>query len=85
MAQFLLGATMLGWCVAGLVFLRFWRRTHDRFFLLFALSFWLEALTRVVLAAFPEQSEDNPVFYVGRLIGYGLILLAIWQKNRPRR
>jgi hypothetical protein len=29
-------------------------------------------------------SEDEPIFYGVRLVSYGLVILAIWQKNRPR-
>jgi len=28
--------------------------------------------------------EDGALFYSVGLVAYGLILLAIWQKNRPR-
>ena len=85
MAEFLFGAVAFGSALAGLVFLRFWRQTRDLFFLLFAVSFWIEALGRTAQAVFPELSEENPAFYVGRVIAYGLILAAIWLKNRPRR
>ena len=37
--------------VAALFFLRFWTRTHDRFFLLFALAFAIDGLSRLVVAA----------------------------------
>lgn len=70
--------------VAGLFFFRFWRHTRDVFFLYFAISFWIEAATRVVLASLPEATENNPVVYGLRLVAYGLILLAVWQKNTPR-
>jgi hypothetical protein len=84
MEQMLSGAIAAGWLLAGLFFFRFWRHTRDRFFLFFALSFWLEAGNRVALGLLVDVKEDNPVFYVLRVIAYGLILLAIWQKNRPR-
>jgi Family of unknown function (DUF5985) len=71
--------------VAGLFFFRFWHQTRDRFFLWFALSFWLEALDRVALGLLVGAQEDSPLFYGLRVVSYGLILLAIWQKNRPRR
>jgi hypothetical protein len=29
-------------------------------------------------------NEDGALFYSIRLLAYGLILLAIWDKNRPR-
>jgi len=85
MDQMLTGAIAAGWLVAGLFFFRFWHRSRDRFFLYFALSFWIESASRVALGLLADVSEDNPVFYVPRLVAYGLILLAIWQKNRPGR
>ena len=84
MQQMLMGAIAAGWLIAGLFFFRFWRQTHDRFFLWFALSFWLEAGNRVALGLYFEAQEDNPLIYGLRVVAYGLILLAIWQKNRPR-
>jgi hypothetical protein len=85
MEQMLSGAIAVGWLLAGLFFFRFWRHTRDRFFLWFALSFWLESANRVALALVAGAKEDNPAFYGVRVVAYGLILLAIWQKNRPRR
>jgi hypothetical protein len=85
MEQMLMGGIAVGSLVAGLFFARFWHQTGDRFFLWFALSFWLEAGNRVALALVAGASEDDAVFYFIRLVAYGLILLAIWQKNRPGR
>lgn len=85
MIGMLTGAIALGWLVAGLFFFRFWRRTQDRFFLFFALSFWLESANRMALGIVADASEGHPGFYLVRLVSYALILLAIWQKNRPRR
>ena len=82
MADFLLGAIAAGSLVAALFFLRFWRQTRDRFFLWFAISFAIEGLGRAALSAVPELSEDNPEFYAIRIVAYGLILYAIWRKNR---
>ena len=84
MEPMLMGAIALGWAVAGLFFFRFWRHTRDRFFLFFAASFWIEAINRVALGLWASASETNPLFYGIRLVSYGLILVAIWQKNRPR-
>ncbi len=84
MEQMLHGAIAIGWLIAGLFFFRFWHHTRDRFFLYFALSFWLESLDRVALGLLVDAGEDNPFFYCVRLVSYGLIILAIWQKNRPR-
>ena len=84
MNQMLIGAIALGSLLAGLLFLRFWRHSRDRFFLYFALSFWIEGVNRVALGLMVYASEDDPLFYSVRIVAYGLILAAIWQKNRPR-
>ena len=49
MVTFLHGAAAMGCLTAGLFFLKFWRETHDRLFLMFALAFWMIAAERVVL------------------------------------
>lgn len=82
MEQLLMGAIAAGSAFAGLFFFRFWYHTRDRFFLFFAASFWLEAAGRVALVLVPHANEQEPLFYLARLVGYGLILAAIWQKNR---
>lgn len=79
--QMFMGAIAVASLVAGLFFFRFWRHTRDRFFLYFALSFWIEAGNRMVAGA----TEAGELFYGVRLVAYGLILLAIWQKNRAGR
>lgn len=84
LALLLTGAIAMGSFVAGMVFMRFWRHTRDVFFLCFGLSFWLEAGNRVALGLIPRTDESEPAFYLVRLVAYGLILYAIWHKNRPR-
>ena len=70
--------------VIGAFFMRFWRVTGDRFFLLFGLSFWLEGINRVLMGALPTWREDTPACYLVRLLAYVLILYAIIDKNRKR-
>ena len=84
MNQMLMGAIAVASLVVGLFFFRFWRHTRDLFFLFFALSFWIEAANRAVLGLLVGANEDGAVFYSVRLVAYGLILVAIWHKNRPR-
>ena len=79
----LMGAIAMGSAMAGLFFFKFWRRSGDRFFVYFALSFWLEAVNRIVLALVAGD-ELAPVIYGLRVVAYGLILFAIIQKNRGR-
>lgn len=81
MSQLMMGAIAAASLLAGLFFFRFWRTARDRFFLYFALSFWIEGLNRIAIGLV-QGSEDNPVFYGVRIVAYGLIVAAIWQKNR---
>jgi hypothetical protein len=81
MDQILVGAIAVASFIAGLFFFRFWRNSRDRFFLYFALSFWIEAANRIALGL-ASGDELAPLFYGVRVIAYGLIVLAILQKNR---
>ena len=84
MTQMLLGAIAMASLIAGALFARFWRRTRDRFFLFFAASFWLEGINRFLMGIFPGTSEDEPLYYLIRLVAFALILVAIGEKNRAR-
>jgi hypothetical protein len=68
--------------VAALFFLRFWRRTGDRFFLLFAAAFTIDATTRFLLGWGGITSEAEPYYYLPRLLMFGLIIWAVVEKNR---
>jgi uncharacterized membrane protein HdeD (DUF308 family) len=78
----LLGAVAMANLVAGLFFLRFWQQSRDRFFMLFASSFFLEAVNRAALALSPQPNDGSPIFYCVRLLAFVLILAAIADKNR---
>jgi hypothetical protein len=84
MNAILVGAIAMASLVIGLFFLRFWRSTKDRFFLYFALSFFLQGFNRILAVLTSMQSEDAPVFYAIRLVAYSLILFAVLGKNRRR-
>lgn len=82
MNEFLLGAISMASLVASLFFLRFWRQTRDRFFILFALAFLIDALDRMALGIFDWIFEEQePVYYFVRLFAYSLIVVAIIDKN----
>ncbi|WP_316239109.1 DUF5985 family protein [Bradyrhizobium sp. SZCCHNR1015] len=70
--------------IAALFFLKFWRRTGDRFFLLFSAAFTVDAGSRFLLAAVAVSDTTEPMYYVPRLVTFGLILTAIIQKNAGR-
>ena len=76
------GAIVMGYAVVGLFFLRFWRETHDRLFLIFAGAFWLLAVQRLALVVSRNLVEDDTGLYLVRLFAFLLILGAIVDKNR---
>ena len=82
MTSVILGAVAMASLVASLFFIRFWRETRDRFFLFFAVAFGVDAVTRTILALGDLAKEHEPFFFLARLLTFGLILLAIIDKNR---
>ena len=80
--NFLGGALTFGFLVAGLFFLRFWKRTRDGLFVAFALAFWLLGLTQALLTLSNIPVEERSWLYLLRLAAFALILVSIWFKNR---
>ena len=79
------GLLVMGYFIAGLFFLRFWRDTRDRLFAIFAGAFWLLGTQRALLAL-TDPSQTDPVWLYGvRLLAFVLILAAIIDKNRGSR
>jgi hypothetical protein len=85
MIDFLAGAVTLGYAVAAVLLLRFWRRTADRLFLAFSAAFVLLALNQVLAAVLEFGDERTPYVYSLRVLGFVLILWAIVDKNLSRR
>jgi hypothetical protein len=83
LVDFLSGAVTVGFFVAAMFFLRFWRRTRDRLFIAFAAAFALLALNQGLAAFLGAGDELTPYTYVLRVLGFILILLAIIDKNVP--
>lgn len=85
MVLFLGGMLAMGYLVAGVFFLRYWRRTRERLFASFAVALFILALQRALLAANLAIIEDDTWYYVLRLLAFVLILYAIVDKNRADR
>lgn len=81
--QLILGAVCMGCFAAGLFFLRFYRRTRDRLFLMFAIAFWVLGANWLILASV-QQDEVRTALYAIRLLAFVLILIAIVDKNRRK-
>src|SRR5204862_2573010 len=71
--------------VIALFFLRYWRSTRDRFFLLFACAFAALGLNWGIQAGTTPAQEGQHWAYVIRLVAFLLILVAIADKNRSDR
>jgi uncharacterized membrane protein HdeD (DUF308 family) len=80
----LIGAIAMASVIVGLFFLRSWAKTRDRFFLFFAVSFFVEGFNRAALGLSDNPNEGRPFFYIIRLLSFVLILAAIVVKNRKR-
>ncbi len=78
---FLQGASAICSVAIALFFLRFWRRSHDRLFLAFAIAFLIFAVSRTLLAFLPDD-ETRTYIYLLRLAAFLAILWAIVDKNR---
>nr|WP_298133826.1 DUF5985 family protein [uncultured Pseudoxanthomonas sp.] len=80
----LTGAIVLASALVALHFLRFWKSTRDGFFLYFALSFAIQAAQWLHSGVYTGTSEYSPVYYLVRLLAYGLIAYAILRRNFGR-
>jgi len=82
MSGFLSGAVTFGYLLAALFFVRFWRRSADRLFLMFAVAFSLLALNQYLAWALDVVSEPYSFVYGIRVLAFLLIIVAIVDKNR---
>lgn len=82
LTQFLSGAIMMGYIVIGLFFYRYWKRTSESLFGVFAAAFAVLACERIALLITRPEDEVRPFVYLIRFSAFMLILLAIFLKNR---
>jgi membrane-associated PAP2 superfamily phosphatase len=80
--DFLSGAITSGFLVAGLYFLRSWKRTGESLFLAFAAAFWLLGIAQALLTFSDIPLEERSWLFLVRLAAFALILVSIGLKNR---
>jgi hypothetical protein len=81
MVAFYGGASALECLIAGLFFLRFWRRTGETLFLAFAFAFWLLGANVALPVLLGRPAQMHGEVYLLRLLAFLLIILAILAKN----
>lgn len=80
----LYGGTAAVFAVAGLVFLRYWKLQRDRLFAFFGGACACFAAGQVLRIA-TGVGEHGPELLIPRLVGFLLIIAAIFDKNRRAR
>lgn len=81
MNDFLRGAITMGSFSIAVFFLRFWRTTHDRLFLLFSAAFCLLGLNWTLATVAPALALHA---YMFRFLAFVLIAVGVLDKNRRK-
>jgi hypothetical protein len=80
--EFVAGGITVTFAAIGFFFWRFWKKSGDRFYVLFAAAFWVLSVNRAMtLSTSFVNTEGLPIYYIVRLIAFLLILAAIIDKN----
>ena len=85
MSDFLFGMLAAGYLVIGAFFLRFWTKTQERLLLIFALAFWMLAISQTLLGVLDLEREERSWVYLIRLSAFTLIILGIVSINLKKR
>jgi Family of unknown function (DUF5985) len=78
MNAFVSGALTMGYAVAALFFLRFWRDSRDRLFAFFSAAFLILAVQRAIVTL----CDVGEAIFLLRALAFVLIIIAIADKNR---
>jgi peptidoglycan/LPS O-acetylase OafA/YrhL len=81
---FVSGMIAMGYAVCAVFFLRFWRRTKDSLFLVFAIAFLLLTLNQAMATLLGLPLEERSWLYLLRLAAFLIIIVAIVRKNLSR-
>lgn len=75
------GASVAVFCVVAVFFFRFWVTQRERLFAFFAVAFLCFA-AGFLIRILASIEENTPYVFLPRLLGFSLIILAIFDKNR---
>ena len=76
------GGIAVAFAMIGVCFIRFWRTSRNRLFLLFGIAFFVLVFERVVLVLINPDNELAPYVYAMRLLAFSIIIAAIVDQNR---
>ena len=82
---FMGGALTAGYAIAAIFFLKFWTRTRDLLFLVFAAAFVMFAINQAIPVLMGIPQEEQSPAYLFRLAGFVLIIIAVLVKNAGGR
>ncbi len=83
-ADFTSGAIAMGFAVCAAFFLRFWSRTKDGLFAVFAAAFLLLAINQALTSILGLPLEERSWLYLLRLAAFSMLIVAILWKNFRR-
>jgi uncharacterized membrane protein HdeD (DUF308 family) len=81
MYDFLSGMITMGYAIAALFFFRFWWRTRDPLFVMFAIAFICFAVNQALTALLDIPRDEQSWIYMLRLAGFVLLIFGIVGKN----
>lgn len=81
MINILAGAIIMGYSIAGLYFIKMWRRSREQLFLFFGSAFFLLAINQTIVSVAQIKREEHSWVYLIRLAAFLLIIVAILIKN----
>ncbi|HEU0037001.1 MAG TPA: DUF5985 family protein [Kofleriaceae bacterium] len=82
LGDLLLGALVMTCFIAAVLFAKMWRLSRDRFFVWFALAFLIFGVSYAIRTLTHDTMEHTYYVYMPRVVGFLLILFAIFDKNR---
>ena len=78
----MLGALVASCVYGGILFLRFWHRSRDRFHLFLAIAMGLLAANWIAVLSIRPSGEPHSEVYLVRLAAFLVILYGVVDKNR---
>lgn len=85
MNDMMTGAIATAFAASALFFLNYWRRSGERLFVFFALSFFVLAVNRVGFVLISDHVATGNLLYWVRFAAVAFLLIGILDKNRSNR